>query len=241
MRKVMLVGAVLLTACGDDSGHAMVDAAAGDTKLVDAGPTTCNGGKTLFLNRAGGTYNSATADDATLNNTKVLMSGSLNVPAFPYGDSSWNAIKSCVTTSLAPFGVVVTDTDPGTAPHHEVVVTTTYAVWPNGFNGVASSSATNCPNNGGLPMNGVAFVFAQTTTDMPAYICEAVVSQIAIEIAGLDWSFDCHDMLGQYQSQCGPKTFLDKQVQCGDTNMRACQCGGQTQNSFQKMKEALCP
>src|SRR5687767_6378303 len=133
MRKVMLVGAALMAACGDDGGQVQVDAKVASIDAAIDAPIdapACAGGKTLFLNRAGGTYNGAPADDATLNNTKVLGTDTYAVPAYPYGDPSWSSIKTCVTMAFAPFNVVVTDVDPGTAPHHELVFTTTYNAWP---------------------------------------------------------------------------------------------------------------
>ena len=240
MRKVMLVGTVVMAACGgDDGGHAVMDA-----KQADAAPdsqTSCSGGKVIFLNRAGGTYNAGTADDATTNTTKVLSTGSYAVPAYPNSDTSWGTIKSCVTTSLAPFGVTVTDVDPGTAPHHEIVFTTTYNAWPGGTANVSTISAANCPGTG-LPASGVLFVFSGAFGDMPMVDCEGAVSQLASEIAGLDHALDCHDFLGIYQSPCGQKSFLDQAIQCGETSPRICQCGGSsTQNSWQQMKAALCP
>jgi hypothetical protein len=66
------------------------------------------------------------------------------------------------------------------------------------------------------------------------------VSQLASEITGLDHAFDCHDWLSQL-SDCGPRSFLDANVNCGDFSARACQCGGTTQNSHQTMMATLCP
>ena len=244
LKHLMLLTGVLC-ACGDDSGgHVVADAAPHQDASSDASrdapidSPSCNGGKTLFLNRAGGTYNASTADDATLNNTKVLASGSFAVPAYPYGDGSWSTIKTCITSQLAPFDVTVTDIDPGTAPHHELVLTTNYAAWPNGNANVSTISGTNCP--GGLPASGVAFVFAAAYGDLPALTCEAAVAQFAIEITGLDWSLDCHDYLGQYQAPCGQKVFLDQMINCGESTPRTCQCGGTAQNSYQTMRTALC-
>jgi hypothetical protein len=151
MRKVMLVGMVLVAACGDGE-QVTVDARAADAApdaTIDAPPSSCaSGAKTIFLDRAGGLYVGGTADDATTNTTKVLGTDTFNVPAFPHGDTTWNDIKTCVTAALAPYGVVVTDVDPGTAVHHEIVFTTSYAAWPNGNPNYGSLSSTNCRGRG---------------------------------------------------------------------------------------------
>jgi hypothetical protein len=242
MRTVMLVGALLLVACGDDGGHpadARVDTM-GDTTTDTA---VCAGSKIIFLNRAGGVYNAGEGDDATTNTTRVLTSGSFNVTAYPFGDSDWATINTCVTSAFAPFGVSVTDVDPGTTPHHEIVFTTSYAVWPGGNPAPSSISSANCPGIvPGLPQSGIAFVFSSIYgSSRPDLDCTHAVSQLASEISGLDHSLDCQDFLGSGLTPCGPRAFLDLNIQCGETSPRACQCGGTEQNSFQTMKAAFCP
>ena len=233
----MFVGAALLAACGDDGGH---PTDAGIDTSPDAAFCTS---KTIFLNRAGGTYNAGDADDATTNTTRVLESGSFNVSPYPYGDADWGTIKACVRAAFDPFGVTVTDVDPGTAPHHEVVFTTSYAVWPFPNNPNASSvSSVNCSGVGaGLPVNGVAFVFTSIFgTSRPDLDCADAISQLSTEISGLDHALDCEDFLGNSQPACGPKQFLDRDVQCGETTPRTCQCGGTTQNSYKAMLALYC-
>lgn len=246
MTNRSVLALLVAAACGN-GGHAKVDAAVAidspaDSQMLDGPPIGCSGGKTIFLVRGGGTYVSGSADDATTNTTKILPSGSYAVPAYPYGDASWDTLKTCVASAFAPFGVNVTDVDPDTAPHHEIVFTTTYNGWPGGSANVGSISSLTCPGSGSGPAaNGIAFVFAEAYGDRPADHCELGVSQLASEIAALDHTRDCHDFLGGYQTPCGPKAFLDKPVQCGEFSDRNCQCGGATQNSFQGMKTALCP
>lgn len=229
MIKGMLVGLVLV-GCGDGGGGVAVDARP-DTTVTPG----CTGGKTLYLNRISESW-SPGADDATTN-TSLVLDMTRTLPAYPYGEPSWQAIKACITTQLAPFNVNVVDTDPGTAPHHEIVFTTTY--WDTSAgSGIGTISSSSCMAK---PVNGVSFVFAQTLTDVPADTCEFAVSQFASETAGLDHSMDCHDALGTYRTACGPKMFLDQEIQCGEFSAHACMCTNQqTQNSFQAMHAALC-
>ena len=226
----MLLTLGVLSACGDDGKAGEVDAPV----AVDAAP--CTGGHLIYLNRGGGTYKPG-PDDAIGNTTRIADGMDRTVPPYPFGDASWTSIKACVEKGLAPFHATVTDVDPGTKLHHEIVFTTKY--WGPQADLVLSNSAMNCPP-AGLPGNGVAFVFAGQIGDMPDLACEVALSQLASEISGLDHSLDCHDWLDVFQAPCGEKSYLDAQVMCGDNGPRACQCGGVSQNSFQTMSVALC-
>lgn len=198
----------------------------------------CAGGRVVFLNRGGGTFTAGPSDNASTNTTPIAGNMTRTLAAFPFGDPSWTAIKTCVTQSLAPFNVTVTDVDPGGARHHEIVVTTRF--WDPANTGVFSISAFTCPGSG-LPASGIAFVFGEAIGDKPTEICEMAVSQLASLVAGLDHSRDCKDFLGTFQPACGMKSFLDQEVACGEQADRPCNCGGMTQNSFRGMTAALCP
>lgn len=91
---------------------------------VDALTPMCKG-KTVFLNRGGGTYVVGAKDNA-VTNTSFVLDMTRTLAAYPHGDASWAAVKACVTQALAPFKATVTDVDPGTSQHHEIVFSTTY-------------------------------------------------------------------------------------------------------------------
>lgn len=40
------------------------------------------------------------------------------------------------------------------------------------------------------------------------------------------------DLMTYLTENCGPKRYVDQEMQCGEYELRACQCGGSTQNSF---------
>jgi hypothetical protein len=235
MRTAMLVG-VICVGCGDDGASAVADA-----RKADATPDVASDcvGKTVFLNRAGGVYVKATPDNATTNSSYALdMTRTL--AAYPYDNASWAAVKACVTQALAPFNATVTDVDPGTAQHHEIVFTTAY--WAG--SGVFSVSSATCASGTSfqsLPASGVAFLFANAfsatsgaTRDQ--LICEAAVSQLATEVAGLDHVTDCRDYLDVTHQPCGAKMFVDAPLTCGEDTARACTCGGTTQNTYEAVK-----
>lgn len=236
MRTMSFV--VLLAACGgDDVGNTpdarrAIDAA----HDIDAPANACPGGKTIFLNRAGGTFMHAATDNA-IANTSLVVDGTQTLAAWPYGDESWQSLKSCIAAGLAPFNATVTDVDPGTALHHEIVFTTKY--WGANADFMWAISAANC---GGTPATGVSFVFGSVSGvyDHPQEWCEIALSQIGSDLAGLDHARDCHDYLGWFQPACGEKSYVDSLIKCGETEDRACYCGGTAQNSYQRMRNALC-
>jgi hypothetical protein len=238
MRSTLLFG-VVLAACGGDG--AAPDAASGpvvdaaiDSRVFDAPASSCAHPRTVFLNRAGGTYTSG-ADDSTMNLSPIVDQPRTLAP-FPLADATWTTVKACVTTELAKFGAIVTDVDPDTAPHHEIVFTTKY--WDMAHENISSVSGANCaPGN---PVNGVAFVFAEPIGNDPQFLCEAALWQLAVDVANLDWSLNCHDMQSSYMNACGNRTYLDSEEKCGEYTARDCRCGGTTQNSFQKMRSAMC-
>jgi hypothetical protein len=121
---------------------------------------------------------------------------------------------------------------------NEIVFTTKY--WGPNPEAMYSLSAANCqtpPANG-----GVAFVFGSGPglDDHPKVWCEYALGQLGSDLAGLDHSRDCHDYLGTFQTACGDKTYVDGDLKCGENTDRTCFCGGTTQNSYQKMRAALC-
>tara|TARA_R110002096_G_scaffold435826_2_gene663490 strand:+ start:1451 stop:1780 length:330 start_codon:yes stop_codon:yes gene_type:complete len=54
-------------------------------------------------------------------NTSSIPNQSITFPEYPDGDSSWNQVMSGVRSMLSPFGIEVTDQDPGETPHTEII------------------------------------------------------------------------------------------------------------------------
>ncbi|MBA2538440.1 MAG: hypothetical protein H0V17_02290 [Deltaproteobacteria bacterium] len=42
-----------------------------------------------------------------------------------------------------------------------------------------------------------------------------------------------------FLSGCGEKSFTDAEVPCGESEARACNCGGNTQNSYAYLADLL--
>ncbi|MBI2898453.1 MAG: Ig-like domain-containing protein [Deltaproteobacteria bacterium] len=188
----------------------------------------------IFMNRDGGQYSGGGWTDDSTTNQSSILSWTANVPAYPYGDGSWNQLMACMRDLYAPFNVDVTDVDPGNASHLEVVV----GGHPgdigmsSGIGGVAPMACEPIPN-------AIVYAFPETYGDDPQGICEAA-GQESAHAYGLDHEYLCEDIM-TYLYGCGAKTFQDQDVSCGEYSERACSCGGATQNSYQYLMGVLGP
>ena len=57
---------------------------------------------------------------------------------------------------------------------------------------------------------------------------------------GLDHGYLCKDTM-TYLSGCGNKSFVDKDVRCGEKKARDCADGKPTQNSYRRLLSVLGP
>src|SRR6185312_14891039 len=77
---------------------------------------------TIFLNRcaSGCAVKPGTNDDRV--DTSDIVHASHVLTAFPYGDDAWKSVVSCVRDTFSSFNVQITDVDPGTASHFEIMI-----------------------------------------------------------------------------------------------------------------------
>ena len=127
----------------------------------------------LFLNRCqnGCAVKAAGTSDSTVDQSDIA-GGNVMLSAYNGGDTKWKAIKDCVTSVMSPFNIQVTDVDPGTAPHFEVMVAGTAGQLNTQLNGqgilgIADYACTDASNPGNcyapyLP-NALVFAFANDT------------------------------------------------------------------------------
>src|SRR5690606_35299898 len=96
--------------------------------------------RTLYLNPClpGGCTLSPGSDDSRTDKSSIA-SEPTTLTAWPHGQTAWNNLVQCVKDMYAPFDIDVTDVDPGTANHFEVMVAGTPQAFgfPNGVGGVA--------------------------------------------------------------------------------------------------------
>ena len=184
----------------------------------------------------------------TTNSTSEPVHSSLGhglLGAFTRSDASWNTVVACMTEVYAPFNVQITDVDPGTQPHFEVM-----------FGGRPQDLGMS-PSLGGVSPfscapfipNSVVFVF-DVWGDDPEELCATAAQELAHSFA-LDHAVEPSDPMTYFHYD-GRRHYQNRQIQCGsdcdashrsplgvtctgnDFQEHPCACGGaQTQNDVQ--------
>ena len=199
-----------LAACGGNDGTHHVDLSCANS--------------TVFLNRFGGAYTHGAVDDAALH-VSIVVDAARTLPAFPGDDATWGVITACIREALAPFAVVVTETDPGAVEHLELVFTDTYWVDP----GVTHVFPASCA------AHQIELIFG-TALSPPTRGCQVAMDGLAQMIAQLGPSENCLDFTSPAMD-CGVRSFVSAEAACVDpaTNLAApcrCDAAATTQNSF---------
>lgn len=191
----------------------------------------------LYVNRCvGGTRVTPGFNDSR-RNTSSIPNQSITFPEFPYGDSSWNQVMSGVRSMLSPFGIEVTDQDPGETPHTEIIAC--------GQSFVGAGVLGIAPFGCGLVANAIGYAFAENHGDSPRDIAETIAHE-----AGHTWTlnhlYDCADPM-TYLTGCGDKSFQNTELSCagvasnGGWQRESCSCGGSTQNSYSTLLDFFGP
>ncbi len=202
-----------------------------EVDTANATSTGNSGPAILYINGCfdGGCRVSPGADNS-MANTSSLIKGSAQLPAYSYGKAHFDQVVDCVREMYEPFGITVVDTDPGTIPHYETIVSgfPTTLGFPAEIGGIAPFSCDTVPN-------AVSFVFPGKLGGDVRSICETVAHESA-HPWGLEHTYMCEDTM-TYLTGCGAKDFADYEAPCGESSARACRCGGTTQNSYRKLVE----
>jgi hypothetical protein len=206
VRRLVLV----LAACGHPD--APLDTAACTPSIV-------------YLNRTGGTYTHSPVDDATMHQS-IVIDTPRTVAPWPGDSVGWSDLTACIRTALAVFPVQVTETDPGTMPHVEIVFTDTYWV---------DSAVTHVFPSSCRRGHQIEFMFG-TALATPTRACELAMGALAEMTMQLGPAENCLDFTSP-ANDCGVRFFLDKDLDCVDpaTNLpSACRCDTTktTQNSY---------
>lgn len=201
---------------------------------------------TIFLNRCanGCTVHAGRTDSRTDTSSLVRSTGVLT--AFPGTDAQWQQVVDCMKDVFSLSGVNVTDVDPGSANHFEILI----AGAPQDVGMDASLggvSPYNC--NASYIDNSLVFDFAKVWNNPSYDFVEETCSTAAQEIAHsfrLDHVTDPSDPM-TYFSYTGRRYFKNTGVQCGSDCVggegpfgqtctgqnHACSCTGQqTQNEI---------
>jgi hypothetical protein len=184
----------------------------------------------FYVNFNGGTYTPGTNDART--NRSTIVSQTRSVPAWTASAAGKQQVMSCMTTMFARWNVVITDVDPGNVPHYELVT----AGRPQDIGmqaGVGGVSPFNC----GVIQNSIVFTFAAVYGTDYRSVCETNAQEV-VHSFGADHERLCQDPM-TYLTGCGNKSFQNVAAPCGEYSNRACQCGGNTQNSVALLDQRL--
>jgi hypothetical protein len=217
-------------------------------------PTGAAPYKTIFLNRCTGgcTVTPGTTDSRTDHSS--LARTTSHLAAFSGTDAQWQTIVDCVKDTFSITGATITDVDPGTADHFEIMVagtSTQLGLDPNTF-GVSPFSC-----QGSYLAEALVFDFANQFYANPGAfgsnsneeeICATAAQEIS-HAFNLDHVAVADDPMTYFQ-YVGRRYFTNGPAQCGSDcvngqgpfgqpcsgNTHACACtGAQTQNEIQTL------
>jgi hypothetical protein len=204
---------------------------------------------TIFLNNCkpnGCRVTHGNSNDSR-SDTSTIAGGTLR--PFSGTDQQWKDVVACVQDVFSIYNVQVTDVDPGTANHFEIMI----AGNPTDIgqsNSVGGVSPIGCNAQGGYINNALVFDFANVWLPYPDPVeemCATAAQELAHSFT-LDHVTDASDPM-TYYSYTGRKYFRDTNSQCGSdcvngqapfggtcsgagAQSHACLCTGfQTQNS----------
>ena len=132
-----------------------------------------------------------------------------------YGPGAWGSVMNCVRSVMSPFDIEVTDVDPGTADHLEVMIAGTPQQFgvEAGIGGLADircSSVGHCSPS--IP-NALSFVFAEVWNGNVIETCASVAQQLGHTWA-LDHVTDPEDPMSVIRGDEHVPSFRDGQI-CG--------------------------
>lgn len=213
----------------------VVDVGPHEATIVDPAAYAAAGSKILYVNRCEGgeTIYRGYTDSRT--NESTIVSGTTYFGEYPYGDASWNQVLADVRDILGPFDIQVTDVDPGSVSHFEIITCGESFRGPNVL-GVAPSAC-------GIIENALGFAFAEEHGDAPRNLAETIAHEAA-HTWGMDHLYDCADPM-TYLNGCGNKYFQDASLSCAGLSSsnqwekQSCKCGGSTMNSHQTIVAAF--
>jgi hypothetical protein len=175
-------------------------------------------------------------DDSRSNHSSIV-DAPVFLAAFPGGPEKWNQVVSCVQRLYAPYNLQLTTTDPGSAPHFELM----FGGHPSsiGLDTAGGVAIATCPN--GVRDNTIAFVFAGFIADADA-LCW-VAAQESGHMFGLDHTLEPNDPMTWLQPPVLKPAFQNVDATCGESldRPRACGCARPSQNSHEVLLATFGP
>jgi hypothetical protein len=179
-------------------------------------------------------------DDAPRQRSSVVAAKrgpatTVKVPGWKGSTKNWTRTVACVQKLFAPFHVEVTDQRPSGDDYVLVAV----GGRPGDVGETNQRVGGLAPFSGQVIPRPVVFVFARQLGHQVTPVCETIGMEVA-HAYGLDHAYLCKDVM-TYLKPCGAKSFVDKDVPCGERKRRPCADGAATQNSYQRLMQALGP
>jgi hypothetical protein len=136
----------------------------------------------LYLNRcANGCKVTQGNTDSRTDHSDISQVGVGTLSAYSYGDNSWNQVVACVKSVMSPFNIAVTDQDPGSADHFEVMIggSPGQLGFPDTVGGVADFPCTGVGQCAQYVPNALVFDFAEVWNGDVTFICGTAAQEIA--------------------------------------------------------------
>ena len=172
--------------------------------------------RVLFMNKCTGGCQLTVGNPDNRTDVSDVPTRSSMLAAFSQSDSVWQAVMDCMRQTFSRFNVQITDVDPGTSPHMEVMAAGlgSQVQQPAGVLGIADVSCQNIGNCDTFVPNALVFAFANDPfySGKPLEICATAAQEIA-HTWGLDHVLDKTDPM-TYNSYSGMRQYKDNQ-QCG--------------------------
>jgi uncharacterized protein (TIGR03382 family) len=208
----------------------------------------------IFMNRCPGGCTVRTGYPDSRTDTSDIPDAPSALSAWSRSDATWNQVMACMQTTFEAFNVQITDVDPGTTPHMEIMIAGTGGQLglPSGVLGVADNVCSNIGQCTSFSANTLVFVFANDSyynSRGALDICATAAQEIAHTWA-LDHVVDATDPM-TYNLYSGQRMFKDAQ-KCGSdcwygqspfgltcsgnndrTSTHTCMNGGATQDEVQ--------
>src|SRR5262245_44105869 len=129
----------------------------------------------IFLNRCASGCTVRPGNSDSIADTWMINTTSVIQP-FAYSTTTWNSVVSCVQSVFAPFDVQITDVDPGSAPHFEVMVAGSpqNIGLPSNVGGIAPFDCSSS-----FIPNALVFDFANVWQGNVNEICATAAQEIA--------------------------------------------------------------
>jgi hypothetical protein len=189
----------------------------------------------VYLNRCVGGCAVEPGADSAIGDRSSLIDSGVRIGEWVHGDEGWDELVECVRGIFRPYGLEITDADPGDAPHVEAMVAGDSLELGDQY----AESIGIAPEWCTISDDVLVFSFANEIANSRTR-CTNAAHEIG-HAFGLEHTIEAGDIMSYFLST-SKKRFLDEDMACGEEDFRAeCRCGGSTLNTHRRMYELLGP